>query len=343
MRLLKQSATANVMVFMTDSADHVSGKASLTLTITASKDGGAFASISPTVTERGSGWYSLALTASHTDTLGDLALHVTGSGADPSDLACRVVAGALDADVSSRLAAAGYTAPDNATIATIQADTNDLQTRLPAALVGGRIDASVGAMAAGVVTAAAVATDAIDGDAIAASAVTELQAGLALSSQVDALEGDTATLLARLTSGRASNLDNLDATISSRLAAAAYTAPDNAGITTIIAYVDELESRLTSTRAALLDNLDAAVSSRAATGADMGLTAGAVDAIWDEVLELTHTARQLMRLLASAAGGKASGLDSNLPRYRDLADTKNRIAATTDANGNRSAVTLDLN
>lgn len=51
----------------------------------------------------------------------------------------------------------------------IMADTNDIQARLPAALVSGRIDASVGAMAAGTVTAAAVATGAVDADAIAAS------------------------------------------------------------------------------------------------------------------------------------------------------------------------------
>src|SRR3990172_7472913 len=42
----------------------------------------------------------------------------------------------------------------------IIADTNDIQARLPAALVSGRIDASVGAMAANVVTATAVATGA---------------------------------------------------------------------------------------------------------------------------------------------------------------------------------------
>ena len=41
----------------------------------------------------------------------------------------------------------------------IQADTEDIQTRLPAALVSGRIDASVGAMAADVMTAAAAAAD----------------------------------------------------------------------------------------------------------------------------------------------------------------------------------------
>lgn len=90
--LLKQSTARNLLVFMTQSADHVTGLTGATLTITASKDGGAFGSISPTVTERGSGWYSLALTASHTDTLGDLALHITAASADPTDLVRQVVA-----------------------------------------------------------------------------------------------------------------------------------------------------------------------------------------------------------------------------------------------------------
>jgi hypothetical protein len=43
----------------------------------------------------------------------------------------------------------------------IQADTEDIQSRLPTALVSGRIDASVGAMAANVLTASALATDAV--------------------------------------------------------------------------------------------------------------------------------------------------------------------------------------
>lgn len=46
-------------------------------------------------------------------------------------------------------------------IAGVQSDTDNIQTRLPAALVGGRMDASVGAMANDVLTAAALATDAV--------------------------------------------------------------------------------------------------------------------------------------------------------------------------------------
>ena len=42
----------------------------------------------------------------------------------------------------------------------IEADTQDLQSRVPAVLVAGRIDASVGAMAANVMTAASLAADA---------------------------------------------------------------------------------------------------------------------------------------------------------------------------------------
>ncbi len=58
--------------------------------------------------------------------------------------------------------------------ATAQADINDIQSRLPAALVAGRMDASVGAMQADTVTAAALATD----------AVTEIQAGLSTLTDV---------------------------------------------------------------------------------------------------------------------------------------------------------------
>jgi hypothetical protein len=59
-----------------------------------------------------------------------------------------------------------------AALATVQADTDNLQTRLPAALVSGRMDSSVGAMAADVITASAIADNAIDAGAIATDAIT---------------------------------------------------------------------------------------------------------------------------------------------------------------------------
>ena len=98
--MLKQSTARNLMVLMTDSSDHVTGKTGATLTITLSKNGAAFASITPTVTERGDGWYSLALTSGHTDTLGDFVLHITASGADPTDMREQVVEAVIDVNVS---------------------------------------------------------------------------------------------------------------------------------------------------------------------------------------------------------------------------------------------------
>jgi len=149
MRNLTQSTAYNLMVFMTDSADHIAGKTGLTLTISASKNGAAFAGISPTVTERGNGWYSLALTTAHTDTLGDLAIRCTGSGADPTDLVSQVVAAVaaapsaatvasavrselstelarIDIATGTRLASADYTAPDNAGVTAIKTKTDAL-------------------------------------------------------------------------------------------------------------------------------------------------------------------------------------------------------------------------
>lgn len=117
MREVKQSTAANIMLFVADSADHVTGKTGLTLTVTASKNGAAFGSISPTVTERGNGWYNVALTSAETDTLGDLVVRATGSGADPSERLVAVVAN-VEADTYSRIGA-----PAGASISA------DIQTR----------------------------------------------------------------------------------------------------------------------------------------------------------------------------------------------------------------------
>lgn len=89
-----------------------------------------------------------------------------------------------------------------AALAAVQADTDNIQTRLPAALVSGRMDSSVGAAAANTITASALATD----------AVTEIQSGLstaaalaAVQSDVDAMQADvdllaTASALASVAS-----------------------------------------------------------------------------------------------------------------------------------------------
>jgi hypothetical protein len=83
--LLPHKLAFNRPVLLVLSSDHFTGATGKTLTITAGKAGGAFAAITPTVTERGSGWYSLALTAAHLDTQGAFALHITAPDSDPRD------------------------------------------------------------------------------------------------------------------------------------------------------------------------------------------------------------------------------------------------------------------
>jgi hypothetical protein len=114
-----------------------------------------------------------------------------------------------------------------AAVAAVQADTNDLQTRTPAALVGGRTDA----------IASVIGADAVDAAALKADAVTEIVAGLLA-----------------------------------------------------------------------------------------GVIEGAV------------TLKQSLQLSNAAAAGKLSGAGTTAIALRNLADTLDRIAATVDASGNRSAV-----
>jgi hypothetical protein len=77
--------------------------------------------------------------------------------------------------------------------------------------------------------------------------------------------------------------------------------------------------------------------------AEMGVAeAGQMaDYVWDEALDGTYTGRELMRLLASAMAGKVSGAAGTEIRIRDIDDTKDRIVATVDADGNRTAVARD--
>ena len=80
----------------------------------------------------------------------------------------------------------------SADVAAVQADTDNLQTRVPAALVGGRMDSSVGALAAAVITAAAHAAGAIDANALAADVINDIWAGTALT-EAYAADGAAAT------------------------------------------------------------------------------------------------------------------------------------------------------
>jgi len=61
---------------------------------------------------------------------------------------------------------------------------------------------------------------------------------------------------------------------------------------------------------------------------------------WQDIIEGNHSAEELIRLITSILAAKASGMDANTPAFRDLADTKDRLTATTDNDGNRLSTTV---
>lgn len=65
--------------------------------------------------------------------------------------------------------------------------------------------------------------------------------------------------------------------------------------------------------------------------------------VWDlgDGIEVALTPRQAMRLIAAANAGKLSGAAGTTIHIRSVGDAKERITATVDADGNRTAVTVD--
>jgi hypothetical protein len=111
---------------------------------------------------------------------------------------------------------------------------------------------------------------------------------------------------------------NLDAAVSSRADGAAYTA-------TRAGYLDNINHGIpdsadwTPTRAGYLD---AAISSRAAPGADMGLTAAARAAMWNEAIPATPASgsygEKINSNLDAAVSSRASGADYTAARAGNL-------------------------
>jgi cell division protein ZapA (FtsZ GTPase activity inhibitor) len=117
------------------------------------------------------------------------------------------------ANVGSPTTVVGLSGTTIKTATDVETDTADIQTRLPAALVSGRIDASVGAMAANVMTAAAAAAD----------LTTELQSGLATDALLTTVAGYLDTEIAAIKA----KTDNLPA-----------SPANEATLTTIAGYLD---------------------------------------------------------------------------------------------------------
>lgn len=214
-------------------------------------------------THEGNGFHTYAPAQAETN-YDHVAFTFTGTGAVPATVQI-YTSFPQTGDNYARLGAPAG-ASISADIAGVQADTNDIQTRIPAALVSGRIDASVGAMASGVVTATAIAADAIGASELAADAVAEIadavwdevlsghltagSTGEALNASGSAGDPWTTALPGAYSAGQAGYIlgTNLNATVSSRLASASYAAPlDAAGTRSAVGLASaNLDTQLTA-------------------------------------------------------------------------------------------------
>lgn len=275
---------------------------------------------------------------------------------DPSD-AVGLGLSRLDAAITTRASQASLDAVDDF----VDTEITDIRNRLPAALVSGRMDSSVGAMAAGVITAAAHAAGAIDANAIAADAIGASEFAQAAADKVWATAARALTDKAgfALASAEYTALVNLiwDELTSEGRTAGSYGQKLKDLVLTAAGRVDvgqwlgSAPNALVSgdvpanVRAFLAGALTSAAFAVDAIDA-VALKADAVQEIADGLLDRASavegfTVRQALRLFAAALVGKADGLATTTAHYRDVADTKNRITATVDADGNRTAVTLD--
>ncbi|HLB80616.1 MAG TPA: hypothetical protein VJJ77_08930, partial [Dongiaceae bacterium] len=176
---------------------------------------------------------------------------------------------------------------------------------------------------------------------------------------------------------------NLDATVSSRLASASYTAPPSAaanadavwdearaghvsagsfgeGVASVTGAVGSVAGNVGGN---VVGSVGSVIGHTPQTGdsfARLGAPAGAsiaadiaavptaaanADALLDKTngVETGLTLRQCLRLVSATLFGKLSGAATTTVAIRDFGDTKNRISATVDADGNRVAVVTDAN
>ena len=169
----------------------------------------------------------------------------------------------------------------------------------------------------------------------------------------------------------------IDAAVSTRLASASYTAPlDAAGTRTAVGLAS---ANLDTQLAAIDDYIDtevaaiynrigapagasiaadvaavAALVAASAIRSALGLASANLDTQIDAIptaaenasalldkadgVETGYTPKQALRLMAAVLCGKVSGGPGS-PVFRNLADSANRVSATADSSGNRTAVT----
>jgi len=129
--------------------------------------------------------------------------------------------------------------------------------------------------------------------------------GDATAANQTSILSDLTTLLSRLTAGRATNLDNLDTAVSTRLATASYTAPDNATLNDVEGHTFFLETLLQELVAGTTPNRQYTVAALA--NAPAGGGGGGGDAT---AANQTSMIADLTTLISRLTAARATNLDN---------------------------------
>lgn len=336
-----------------------------------SKAGAAFAAGPTLGTHDAEGWYLVTLTAPHLNTLGSLRMKVQNSaihlpvweswmvlsanvydslvaGSDVLDVSVTQLAGVAQSLTDLKdFADDGYDPSTNKVQGVVLVDT--LTTYTGNTLQTGDSFARLGAPAGASVSADVAAAD--DATLAAIAALNNLSAAQ-VNAEVDTALADvgvTTTVTGRI-----------DAAISTRLATASYTAPDNTSIADILTDTGTMLPATLATIAAYIDTevaaikakTDALPASPAAVGSAMTLATDAVSAAalaTDAVNEITaaikalvvesegnYTVGEVLSLVLAACAGVTDDSGATLKTPNGNAT---RITATIASN-ERTAMTL---
>ncbi len=213
-----------------------------------------------------------------------------------------------DRSISWSIRAASHaTLATASALSTAQTSLTTIDGKLPA-LVGGRVDASVGAMAANVITAAATDPD----------FTVEVTAGLALSTQVDSVEGSLSTLATSVADlptnaelatalspiALSTQVDSVEGSLAT-LATSVDALPTNAELATAISGVPDAVWDEALAGHAIAGSAGEALTD-AGTGGSAPSAADIADAVWDEALAGHAGVGAAGTALTSAGSGGAA-------------------------------------
>jgi len=190
----------------------------------------------------------------------------------------------------------------------ILADTNELQTNQ------GAWTTAVGFAVTG------------EYDTVIAALQTDLDNPAQYKADVSALATSTSLATAQADLDTITGADGVTLATAQALYAPNKVVPDAAG--TLATYDPPTRTEATADKDAIIADI-AALNDISVANIIAGIT--------DDTLDL----QEMMRIILAATAGKSSGGGTVTLVFRDAADSKARITATVDANGNRTAMTLD--